>query len=238
MNSAIFCRSPLVPHILFCSAAAIASGNCLAVLHQLLMILAVLQHACILLAAPLHRKGHGRGGGVLLQLCCGLFAAGVIITRLVNVRKRLFAQFLLSTSPPSDTAGSGSPAGCILLTAPLRLKGTEQLVLLQFVVWPVRSWKIITQSSPTPFISASGTHLSALEFSYYWYYYYYSIIIVVIIMAFLRAGGFWLLLFQQQPRTTNPAAVQTDHRQRQVWRSLGGHTPCAVTAAHLRSVLH
>ena len=99
------------------------------------MILAVLQHAGMHSAGcSSSPQGHGRGGGVLLQLCCGLFAAGVIITRLVNVRKCLFAHFLLSTSPPSDTAGSGSPAGCILLTAPLRLKGTEQLVLLQFVV--------------------------------------------------------------------------------------------------------
>ena len=65
----------------------------------------------------------------------------------------------------------------ILLTALLHIKGTEQLVLLQFVVWPVRIWKIITQSTPTPFILASGSHLSALKFSYYYYYccYYYGI---------------------------------------------------------------
>ena len=145
---------------------------CLAVLHQPLMILAVLQLTSILLTAPFHHKGLGRVGGGA-ALACGLFAAEIIITRLVNVSKCLFAQLPLSTSPSSAADGSGSPAGCILLlTAPLHLKGTEQLVLLQFVVWPVRSWKIITQSTPTPFILASGSHLSALKFSYYYYYYY------------------------------------------------------------------
>ena len=88
-------------------------------------------------------QGHGRGDGELRQLCCGLFTAEIIITRLVNVSKCLFAQFPLSTSPPSDTAGSGSPAGCILLTAPLHLKGAEQLVLLQFVVRPVHGLSLI-----------------------------------------------------------------------------------------------
>ena len=99
------------------------------------MILAVLQLTSILLTAPFHHKGMGRVGGGGAALACGLFATEIIITRLVNVSTCLFAQLPLSTSPPSAADGSGSPAGCILLlTAPLHLKGTEQLVLLQFVV--------------------------------------------------------------------------------------------------------